>query len=63
MKRTIMLLLNLSEVDKFKLKMTMEAYTTAYHISESWGFNNKTWNKISNHRGTVSGHSVDMNSK
>jgi IS605 OrfB family transposase len=47
-----MLLLNLSDVDKYKLKTTMEAYTTAYHISASWGFNNKTWNKIYNHRGT-----------
>jgi putative transposase len=53
-KRTITLLLNLSDEDKSKLLETMEAYTVAYHISASWGFENKTWNKISNHRGTYS---------
>jgi putative transposase len=53
-KRTITLLLNLSDEDKSKLLETMEAFTVAYKISAKWGFENKTWNKISNHRGTYS---------
>lgn len=50
--RTIKLKLNSTPDDIAVIKKTMEDYTTSYNICSTWGFENKTANKIDNHKNT-----------
>jgi putative transposase len=50
--RTIVFKLQMSNEDRAKLLDTMREYTKAFNASAEWGFANKTWNKVENHKAT-----------
>ena len=50
--RTITLKLHCTDEDIQKLLTTMDEYTKAFNASAQWGFDNHSWNKVENHKGT-----------
>ncbi|HEY3273361.1 MAG TPA: transposase [Methanocella sp.] len=50
--RTLAFKLQISKEDRTKLFNTMREYTKAFNASAEWGFANKTWNKVENHKAT-----------
>ncbi len=44
--------LQISVDDAANLLDTMREYTKAFNTSAKWGFSNKTWNKLENHKAT-----------
>jgi len=50
--RTITLKLQVPDGCSSALLDTMRAYSTAFSISAQWGFDNRVWNKVENHKAT-----------
>jgi predicted transposase len=50
--RTLALRLVMVDEDKQRLLDTMREYTKAFNASAEWGFANKEWNKVENHKAT-----------
>jgi putative transposase len=52
MMRCLTFKLRLSEEDGAKLLNTMREYTKAFNTCAEWGYENRTWNKVENHKAT-----------
>ena len=52
MLRTVTFKLRLADQDCKVLLDTMRAYTEAFSISAKWGYGNRSWNKVDNHKAT-----------
>ncbi len=52
MQRAMRLPLIIKNKDVQPLLLTMEAYSEAFNISATWGYDNKSFNKIENHKAT-----------
>jgi IS605 OrfB family transposase len=50
--RTLAFKLQVSDQDRARLIDTMREYTKAFNASAEWGFANRTWNKVENHKAT-----------
>ncbi|WP_332450367.1 RNA-guided endonuclease InsQ/TnpB family protein [Methanoculleus sp.] len=50
--RTITFKLQLPDGEATALLNTMRAYSTAFSMSAQWGFENRSWNKVENHKAT-----------
>jgi IS605 OrfB family transposase len=50
--RSLTFKLRVSEEDVAKLLGTMQEYTKAFNTCAKWGYENRTWNKVENHKAT-----------
>lgn len=50
--RSITFKLRLSQTDSEALLSTMKSYAKAFSISAKWGYDNRSWNKVENHKAT-----------